>query len=408
MGKRKNKQPSGAAVKREKSTGESSVCEIIQLPLPECVANNITKALEFLTPFIKTQEKDDDIKCPVIIESRTAAFWLPSFRPFADWDLIATPKQVYEMMKDLQAYEDKLKILFNRQPLRRNAIQRRPRTKEITEKTALLPACLYKVSGEIKDMIKFEIEIIPFDDNNSIIKSSSSNQLHDICNGSDNISYLNFPIGKNKGQRCVIAPLEILESLKSSHINWPAYFEKHIADLHSLRALLPPPPPSNNSTVNIGIFADKTKPLTSLYRSTQLEDFLLTRTLETEAFRGTPGAHINLNVSNEDFLGRDVDLFVTRHIPHDDVHELVKYGDILIYDKLKTDSSKAMISKELFSEAPYNSQLKCVKEESMVIALERFLLPQISSDPSHAYKSVVSTHNNSCLIDVIIRTTSVL
>jgi hypothetical protein len=102
-----------------------------------------------------------------------------------------------------------------------------------------------------------------------------------------------------------------------------------------------------------------------------------------EAFR----AHINLNVSNQDFLERDDDLSVTRHIPHDDVHDLVKYGDTPIYDQLKTNKSKAMVSKALFAKAPYDLQIKCVKEEeAMVIALERFLLPGLSSDPLIAYK----------------------
>jgi hypothetical protein len=45
-----------------------------------------------------------------------------------------------------------------------------------------------------------------------------------------------------------------------------------------------------------------------------------------------------------------------------------------------------MVSKILFAKAPYDLQIKCVKEEAMVIALERFLLPGLSSDPFMAYK----------------------
>jgi hypothetical protein len=148
--------------------------------------------------------------------------------------------------------------------------------------------------------------------------------------------------------------------------------------------------PSASSQTNIGLSADKDKPLTAPERTPKLKHLLLIRSLETEAFRGTPGAHINLNVSNEDFLGRDDDLFVDRHIPHDDVHNLVKYGETPIYDQLKTDSSKAMISRKLFEQAPYAMQIKCVKEEAMVIALERFLLPKLSSDPSAAFMSALT------------------
>jgi hypothetical protein len=35
-------------------------------------------------------------------------------------------------------------------------------------------------------------------------------------------------------------------------------------------------------------------------------------------------------------------------------------------------------------------QIKCVKEEAMVIALERFLLPKLSSDPSAAFMSALT------------------
>jgi hypothetical protein len=45
-----------------------------------------------------------------------------------------------------------------------------------------------------------------------------------------------------------------------------------------------------------------------------------------------------------------------------------------------------MVSKALFEKAPYDLQIKCVKEEALVIALERFLLPGLSSDPLIAYK----------------------
>ncbi|KAL0145069.1 hypothetical protein V8B55DRAFT_1558884 [Mucor lusitanicus] len=109
------------------------------------------------------------------------------------------------------------------------------------------------------------------------------------------------------------------EGTACTRIYWPAHFVKHIADLDILRAalaLLEPP----SSTANISIFADKGKPLTPPTRSPQIEDLLFARTLEMEAFRG----------------------------------------------ELKMKQAKTMVFKNLFEKT---------KKEAVVIALERFLLP---------------------------------
>src|SRR5581483_2905105 len=104
---------------------------------------------------------------------------------------------------------------------------------------------------------------------------------------------------------CIVAPLKLLEALKSSHIYWPADFHKNIADLHSLRVL---------SGYNK---EPTTQPLT-LKRDSTIELILKTRIKETEIRQGVPGAHINLNKSNEEFLDREDDLFVQRRVPHDE------------------------------------------------------------------------------------------
>jgi hypothetical protein len=64
---------------------------------------------------------------------------------------------------------------------------------------------------------------------------------------------------------------------------------------------------------------------------------LKTRIKETEARQGISGAHINLNQTNEEFLDREDDLLVRRRVPHDELHERVKYGERPIYETLKDD-----------------------------------------------------------------------
>jgi len=44
-----------------------------------------------------------------------------------------------------------------------------------------------------------------------------------------------------------------------------------------------------------------------------------------------------VGMSNEDFLENEDNLFVQTRVPHDDLHELVKYGDHPIYQGLKDD-----------------------------------------------------------------------
>ncbi|KAI8886275.1 hypothetical protein K501DRAFT_270010 [Backusella circina FSU 941] len=339
------------------------VHESVDLPLQVIVSKNLQDILILLSKLTGNNGNNADFKYPIMIGSRATAYWLPSFRLPDDWDLIATPQQAYDMVKDMET-QASLDISFICQPLDKNVVKHRPMTPEIQEKMDLLPQNLYKVRGEVKGVLKFEIEITPLKERStgsseseydgSILKTASAGQLFEICgaNNDNDVAFIKFPIGSRNGHQCIVAPVEVLEAIK----------------------------------LNIGFRAYKSKRLTSPERTSQLQIFMLVRTLKTEAFRGTPGAHINLNVSNEDFLERDDNIFITRHLPHDVVHDLVKYGEVPIYDQLKTNKYKAMVSKILFEKAPYDLQIKYVKEEAMVIALERFIFPRLSSDPTKAYK----------------------
>ncbi|KAL9536781.1 hypothetical protein MBANPS3_012370 [Mucor bainieri] len=364
------------------------VRDMVRLPAPVTIASKASKVIDCLETIQGSNKEESHYGHPVIIGSRAASYWFPSYRACADWDIVATPRQAI----DLIIYENQNKhliIKLIKQPLDTNVIRRRPLPDNVKQRMSALPECLYKITGENQTThLKFEIEIAANERESDEL--CSANQLLSMCNREqdDTRHCINFSLGASKGLSCIVASVEVLETLKSSHIYWPAHFSKHIADLHGLRALLAPHDPMD-SAANYGFRADKNKPLTTPDRSSELNHFLAARTLEIEAFRGTPGAHINLNVSNQDFLGRDDDLFVDRHIPHDDVHALVQYGDCPVYDEMKTDKSKAMISQELFKNAPYIKQIQCVKEEAMVIALERFLLPNFTQDPTSAYQSAL-------------------
>lgn len=51
--------------------------------------------------------------------------------------------------------------------------------------------------------------------------------------------------------------------------------------------------------------------------------------------------------------------------------------------------SKVIIEKSLFQNLDYQNQLNCIKEEAMVIALERYLIPKISKDQETSYTSAL-------------------
>ncbi|PKC61000.1 hypothetical protein RhiirA1_467193 [Rhizophagus irregularis] len=126
---------------------------------------------------------------------------------------------------------------------------------------------------------------------------------------------------------CIVAPLKILEALKTSLIYCQADFHKNISDLHLLRDYV-----ALTQTKKKNIAED----LYSPQRDELIELILETRIKETEIIYSKPGAYsINLNMSNDDFLEYEDNLFVQKCISHEDLYELVKYGDHPIYQGLR-------------------------------------------------------------------------
>jgi hypothetical protein len=175
--------------------------------------------MEVLKQFSSDHGETSNFKYPIIIGSRAAAHWIPFFRPYADWDLIATPHQTFNMVKDLSTHSS-LTISLISQPLNKSIVRRKPMTLETQGILDNLPPELYKISGELEGTLKFEIEIASVYTNGDMI-SSSIKQLFKMCDTDNNgdTAYLNFPIGSESAHQCVVAPIEVLESIKCSHIH---------------------------------------------------------------------------------------------------------------------------------------------------------------------------------------------
>ncbi|CAB4486605.1 unnamed protein product [Rhizophagus irregularis] len=392
---------------------------------PKILAENYKKILTILNNITKNEDNTPLIDYPVLIGSRAVKWHISFCREPNDWDMVATPLQTtlfINKVKESGATFKNMKLIH-------------------------YPGGGLKLAGEYidqhtdKKLISFDIELVSekvdlrnmksnmnlnkkesdedeSDEDESDEDDNISEDNSDISNDSEDFEYsednmedddmqdddeinkieferfndvhpklsalmilelccnikdkMMFPLLSNF--LCIVAPLKILEALKTSHIYWPADFHKNISDLHLLRILL-----GYNKIPTI-------QPLCSPQRDESIELMLKTRIKETEIIRGIPGAHINLNMSNDDFLENKDDLFVQKRVPHDDLHERVKYGDHPIHQGLKDDQSKAWIKKSLFEKLDYQTKINCVKEEAMTIALERYLIPMISKDQENSYK----------------------
>lgn len=148
------------------------------------------------------------------------------------------------------------------------------------------------------------------------------------------------------------APLEMLYSLKLSHIHFPTKiekFEKHVKDLCLL-----------HKAVN-GI--DVIPEITKKYF------------IETENRLGklrTP----KLAKTSKDFFEQSKD-YVQSVFIHDSIHIAVAHKEKPMYEYMQPDSNSAYCSEKMWNNFTHLEKMQCVLEEAYVIALERKILPLI-------------------------------
>jgi hypothetical protein len=145
------------------------------------------------------------------------------------------------------------------------------------------------------------------------------------------------------------APLEVLYSLKKSHINFPIKFKKHIKSYTLLSKCL--------SGVDI------------------LSDITEINLKETEKRLGELKV-VKLNKSVDRFFGQSSKKVMPFFI-HDHIHMMVAHYDKPGYTYMQPDPMSVMCSKKLWDGFTEDLKMKTVLEESYVIALERLILPMI-------------------------------
>ncbi|CAB4395815.1 unnamed protein product [Rhizophagus irregularis] len=335
---------------------------------PQILADNYKEILIILNNIIKNEGNIPLIDYPVLIGSRAAKWHIYSFREPNDWDLMATPLQTTSFINKVKEYNATFKYIKLIYYPGGGLILAGENMKSIFE-------------GNSEDNMKVddmqdddEINKIEFERFNDVHPKMSALMILELCCNIEDKTML--PLLSNF--LCIVAPLKILEALKTSLIYCQADFHKNISDLHLLRDYV-----ALTQTKKKNIAED----LYSPQRDELIELILETRINETEIIYSKPGAYsINLNMSNDDFLEYEDNLFVQKCISHEDLYELVKYGDHPIYQGLRDGQSKELIKKSLFEKLDYQTKINCIKEVVMVIALERYLIPMISKDQENSYK----------------------
>jgi hypothetical protein len=144
-----------------------------------------------------------------------------------------------------------------------------------------------------------------------------------------------------------VAPLEMLYSLKRAHRHSPRMFHKHVRDYNRLRTLL------NGKDLFPKITAMRYK-----------------ETVERERLK-TP----SLNKTTKEFFDDKVS---NRTFVHDQIHEVMAFGERPMFEKIKIDPNKVACSKEKFFQTLTEiERRRCVQEEAYVIALERAIIPML-------------------------------
>ena len=83
-----------------------------------------------------------------------------------------------------------------------------------------------------------------------------------------------------------------------------------------------------------------------------------------------------LNKTVKEFFGQSND-YVKSFFVHDHIHQVMSHYDKPMYSRMQPDPEKAWCSKSMWNDFPFEDKCKCILEESMVIALERRIIPML-------------------------------
>lgn len=165
-----------------------------------------------------------------------------------------------------------------------------------------------------------------------------------------------------------IASPEALYTIKLSHAYWPIHWYKTMHD--------------------ISFFQDRGVSYIPEFHDLLYNDWIKMPRRDKD--------RMNFDVPNERFFKSTV----TRHIAHDQLHQLVKYDETPKYLSIKPDLTMAAISDMMFDALSEEDKFKVVREEAFVIALERRIVPKRLYQNSLAISAAYSFSLQKNIIDL--------
>lgn len=157
------------------------------------------------------------------------------------------------------------------------------------------------------------------------------------------------------GRKAFVMSMLGLAIIKRSHLWRDLSFDKHITMYHKY---------------NLGKALKE-----CLDKKIVVSDLTLRTTLTQQEF---PQGNPNLMQSKEDFF----DDAVAKKYEHDYLHELVAFYDKPLYTRMLRSQELAWCEKDKWLNFTHEDKVKCIAEETFVIALERFMIPNNWKHPS--------------------------
>jgi hypothetical protein len=204
----------------------------------------------------------------------------------------------------------------------------------------LVPQNEWKFKGRLKTGEHFEIEVADYNESTGQLWGSRCDFDTTKPNPEGECLFDRLPLD--------VVDVEYQMLMKRSHLYWNVHWEKSIADYHELKRH-------------------------SLKLQRKHQDFLRLRLAENELKWGKIPT-VDYDVENAEFFDRSA--CVGRVFYHDDLHEAVRYYNVPLYLACKSDKTKARLDRLMFELWDDEQKQRLVREEAMVIALERVVIPK--------------------------------
>lgn len=98
----------------------------------------------------------------------------------------------------------------------------------------------------------------------------------------------------------------------------------------------------------------------------------------------------NFDVSNSDFF-KASEKMVNRLLPHDNIHWATCFFDKPLFMTVKDDLNKAIMNPDKVNALSHDLKIKLIQEETMALAIERYILPAFKSNKIYNPKEAYST-----------------